>query len=90
MNAQGNTLAPTVLSGISAIINVVLDPIFIFTLDMGVAGAAIATVISQAILVFAGIFILKYRSPMIKLSFKNFKFNREMLEKIVEVGLPAP
>ncbi len=38
MNAQGNTLAPTILSGISAIINVILDPIFIFTLNMGVAG----------------------------------------------------
>ena len=35
MNAQGNTLAPTILSGISAIINVVLDPIFIFTFGWG-------------------------------------------------------
>ncbi len=63
MNAQGNTLAPTILSGISAIINVILDPIFIFTLNMGVAGAAIATVLSQALLVFAGIYILKKTLP---------------------------
>lgn len=89
MNAQGNTLAPTILSGISAIINVVLDPIFIFTFNMGVAGAAIATVLSQALLVFAGIFILKNHSPMIKLQFKGFKFNKTMLEKIVEIGFPA-
>src|SRR5699024_3082968 len=34
MNAQGNTLAPTILSGISAILNVILDPIFIFNLNM--------------------------------------------------------
>ena len=89
MNAQGNTLAPTILSAISAIINVILDPIFIFTLDMGVAGAAIATVISQAVLVVVGIFILKKHSPMIKLDFKDFKFNKEMLKKIVNIGLPA-
>lgn len=89
MNAQGHTLAPTILSGISAIINVVLDPIFIFTFNMGVAGAAIATVLSQALLVFAGIFILKNHSPMIKLQFKGFKFNKTMLEKIVEIGFPA-
>ncbi|NMB08595.1 MAG: MATE family efflux transporter [Tissierellia bacterium] len=89
MNSQGNTLAPTILSGISAIINVILDPIFIFTFDMGVAGAAIATVISQAILVFAGIFILKNHSPMIKLQFKGFKFNKNMLQKILEIGFPA-
>lgn len=89
MNAQGNTLAPTILSGISAIINVILDPIFIFTLNMGVAGAAIATVLSQALLVFAGIYILKKHSPMIKLDFKGFKFNKNMLKKIVEIGFPS-
>lgn len=89
MTAQGNTLAPTILSAISAIINVVLDPIFIFTLDMGVAGAAIATVVSQALLVFAGIYLLKKHSPMIQPSFKDFKFNKDKLKKIVEVGFPA-
>ena len=89
MNAQGNTLAPTILSGVSAIINVVLDPIFIFTLDMGVAGAAIATVISQAVLVIAGVFILKYRSHLIKLDFKDFKFDKRKLKKILNIGLPA-
>lgn len=89
MNAQGNTLAPTILSGISAIINVVLDPIFIFTFNMGVAGAAIATVISQGLLVLAGIFILKNHSPLIKLDFKDFKFNKDMIKRIVDVGLPA-
>lgn len=89
MNAQGNTLAPTILSAISAIVNVILDPIFIFILDMGVAGAAIATVLSQALLVFAGIYILKNHSPMIKLEFKGFKFDKIMLKKIVEIGFPA-
>ncbi len=64
MTAQGNTLAPTILSAISAIINVILDPVFIFTLDMGVAGAAIATVASQALLVFAGIYLLKKIIPL--------------------------
>lgn len=89
MTAQGNTLAPTILSAISAIINVILDPVFIFTLDMGVAGAAIATVVSQALLVFAGIYLLKNHSPMIKPSFKGFKFSKDKFNKIVEVGFPA-
>lgn len=35
MTAQGNTILPMVLSGISAIVNVILDPVFIFTLNMG-------------------------------------------------------
>lgn len=89
MHAQGNTMAPTIISGVSAIINVILDPIFIFTLDMGVAGAAIATVISQALLVVVGIYILKKHSPMINLNFRGFKFNKEKLTKIMEIGLPS-
>jgi len=57
MNSQGNTLTPTILSGISAILNVILDPIFIFTFKMGIAGAAIATLLSKALLAVAGIYI---------------------------------
>ncbi len=89
MNAQGNTMLPTVLSGISAILNVVLDPIFIFTFNMGIAGAAIATLISKALLSFAGIYIL-YKTPtMIKLKLKGFKFDKDIISKLVSVGVPS-
>ncbi len=50
MTAQGNTLTPTILSGISAVLNVILDPIFIFTFNMGIGGAAIATLLSRVFL----------------------------------------
>lgn len=90
MNAQGNTILPTVLSGISAIINIVLDPIFIFTLDMGIAGAAIATLIAKALLAFAGMFILMRSSKMlVRPSFKKFKFDEKILKRIVNVALPS-
>ena len=89
MNAQGNTLTPTILSAISAIVNVVLDPIFIFNLNMGIAGAAIATVLSQGILVVVGVYILKHSSTVIKPSFKGFKFDKQIIKKIINVGFPA-
>ena len=89
MTSQGNTLAPTILSAISAVLNIILDPIFIFTLNLKVAGAAIATVLSQALLVFVGIYVLKKHSPIIYLNFKGFKFDKEKLKKIIEIGLPA-
>ncbi|GAA0724633.1 MATE family efflux transporter [Clostridium malenominatum] len=89
MNAQGNTITPTILSGISAILNVILDPIFIFTLNMGIAGAAIATLLSKAILAVLGIYMLFNSSMHIKLSFKNFKFDKEIVKKIVDVALPS-
>ena len=89
MNAQGNTITPTILSAISAVTNVVLDPIFIFNLNMGIAGAAIATVISQGVLVVFGLYVLRNSSTIIKPSFKGFKFDKVIIKKIIDVGLPA-
>ena len=48
-NALGDTVTPTILSGVSALINIVLDPIFIFTFNWGIAGAAWATFVSRAL-----------------------------------------
>lgn len=89
MNAQGNTVTPTILSAISALINVVLDPVFIFTFNMGIAGAAWATVLSRAVLaIFGVIFVFKGENDIIP-DFRNFKFNKNILKEIVRVGLPA-
>lgn len=89
MTAQGNTLAPTIISVIAAIINVVLDPVFIFTFKMGVAGAAIATVLAQVIASLVGVYVFIKYSPIIRPSFKQFKFDKKKLKKIIKVGLPA-
>ncbi|MBU5438434.1 MATE family efflux transporter [Tissierella sp. MSJ-40] len=89
MNAQGNTLTPTILSGISAILNVVLDPIFIFTFDMGIAGAAIATLLSRALLAIVGFYMLFNSNNKIKPKLKGFKLNKEIIKEIVKVGLPS-
>lgn len=89
LTAEGDTITPMVLSGISAIMNVVLDPIFIFNLGMGVAGAAIATIISRVFLALAGLFYLKVKATLIKPNFKNFKFDKKKLKNILDVALPS-
>ena len=89
MNAQGNTVTPTILSGISAIINVILDPIFIFTFGWGIAGAAWATLASRAMLAIFGFMLLFNENNKIKPSFKEFKFNKEIIKELVTVGLPS-
>jgi len=89
MTSQGDTVTPTVLSGISAIMNVILDPIFIFTLNMGIAGAAWATLISRAFLTIVGFYMLFKGDNKIKPNFKGFKFNKDILKEIAIVGLPA-
>lgn len=89
MNAQGNTLQPTILSAISAILNVVLDPIFIFNFNMGIAGAAIATLLTKALLAAAGFYMLIKKPGMIKINFKGFKFDKNVIKKIVKIALPS-
>ncbi|MDR7855844.1 MATE family efflux transporter [Tissierella sp.] len=89
MNSQGNTFITMILSGISAIINVILDPIFIFTLDMGIAGAAWATLISRGVLAMLGFVLLFNKKNKIIPSFKEFKFDKEVIKEIFTVGLPS-
>ena len=89
MTAEGDTYTPTKLSAASAIMNVVLDPIFIFTLNMGIKGAAIATIISRAFLAVIGIIFLKRKNTIIRPNFKNFKFERDKLDRIVQIALPS-
>lgn len=73
---------------IGAIINIILDPIFIFGLGMGIQGAAYATVISQFV---AGCWVLYYftKSPKssIKLVGKDIKFDATIMKNILMIGL---
>ena len=62
INAQGFPKTGMCTIAIGAVLNLVLDPIFIFVFDMGVAGAAIATVISQAVLRPLGSYVFSWES----------------------------
>lgn len=88
-NAQGDTVTPTILSGISAIFNIILDPIFIFGFGWGIAGAAWATVLSRALLSFYGIKIIFSKDNILKPDFKGFKFNKSIIKEVMNVGFPA-
>ncbi|MFZ2331127.1 MAG: MATE family efflux transporter, partial [Atribacterota bacterium] len=70
-------------------INIILDPIFILVLGYGVKGAAIATIIGQAIaLIYYFIFYLKKRS-MVSIHWKYLSFRIDILSEIFRVGIPA-
>ena len=71
-----------------AVINIVLDPILIFVMDMGIAGAAAATVISQ----FCSFLLLLYQSRKggnIKIRFRNFKPSPHYIKEICRGGFPS-
>ncbi len=89
INAQGFPRIGMLTTILGAVINVILDPIFIFALDMGVRGAATATVISQAI---SAAWVLRFLTgPNAALRLKRSKIgvNKERLKRIVSLGLPG-
>ncbi len=89
MTSQGDTISPTILSAIAAILNIILDPIFIFTFNMGIAGAAWATLLSRAIIAIVGFFKLLRGNNKIKPNFKHFHFRKDIIKHIIKVGLPV-
>ncbi|MEG0276211.1 MAG: MATE family efflux transporter [Coprobacillus sp.] len=89
MTAMGDSHHPFVATTIGLVLNVVLDPLFIFTFDMGVAGAAIATVIAQVIvLIFMIIFIRKDTYVFANFSLKH-KVQKIIYKKILRIGFPV-
>lgn len=75
----------TVLIG--AVLNIVLDPIFIFVFDMGVQGAALATIISQGV---SAIWVLKFlfgKKTILRIRKKYFKVRREVIFSIMALGV---
>lgn len=74
---------------VGAVLNIGLDPVFIYVLDMGVAGAAIATAISQIVstLVYL-IFVLRKKS-IYHFKIKNCNFTKEIMSEIFKIGVPT-
>lgn len=89
LQGTGHSILSMYTQGTGAVINIILDPIFIFVFKMGVAGAAVATVIGQ---VFACIFALVLnlkKNPEIHLVFRGFRPNWPIIGSIYAIGLPS-
>lgn len=93
LQATGNMKAPMICSLTGCIINIVLDPILIFGLfgmpEMGVTGAAIATVIGQVCSMLIGIIILLRGEHLVDIKLKGFKVDWKIVKGIYVVGLPS-
>ncbi len=95
---EGDMKFPMMVAGLGTVLNIVLDPIFIFELEnyggigfgLGVAGAAMATVISQVIVFCVFIYMLFVKEhSYITFRLKDFSFSKVIIWDIVSVGLPA-
>ena len=87
---EGDTTRPMYAMIASAILNMILDPVFIYILNLGVKGAAIATLISSifVILILLYWFYIK-KDTYLKPNKVNFHFKKDISKDIVKVGIPA-
>ena len=88
MRFQGNAVYAMIGIIIGAVINIGLDPLLIFVLDMGVSGAALSTIISQ----FCSFMVLMYmdsKGTNIKIRFRNFTPSFAYLKEITYGGIPS-
>jgi putative MATE family efflux protein len=99
LRCLGDANTPMIIMTITSVLNIILDPIFMFDktpginipgLGMGVFGAALATVISTAIAFLFGFWILLKGKTKLKISIKGlFKLDWEIDKKLLTIGLPA-
>ena len=86
INAQGFSRMGMVTVAVGAVVNIVLDPIFIFGLNMGVRGAALATVLSQAC---SALWVLKFltgKRAILKLRLSALKLRINRVKRILSLG----
>ncbi|PIR83948.1 hypothetical protein COU18_00855 [Candidatus Kaiserbacteria bacterium CG10_big_fil_rev_8_21_14_0_10_51_14] len=92
-NAQGDTFTLTKLFALSTLVNCILDPIMIFGWlgfpALGVAGAAYATLISQALFIVISLYSLSRPRRMVKFHFRNLSLKWESVKKVMNIGFPA-
>jgi len=86
--AQGDTVTPMKVQFFTLFLNIILDPLFIFTFDLGITGAAIATDIALLCGLILAIFFLRRRSAL-RLSRKVWHFSLTTIKEIFAIGLPA-
>ena len=72
-----------------AILNIGLDPLFIYVFDMGVAGAAIATAISQIVSTSVYLIFVRKKKSIYRFKIKNCSFTKEIMSEIFKIGIPT-
>ena len=89
LRAQGNALYSMIGISTGTIINILLDPIMIYTMNMGISGAALATIISQFISFCLLLTFTNIKKSSISIKFRNFRPTLEIYKEILHSGLPS-
>ena len=89
MRGMGDSKNPLIFVAIACVLNIVLDCVLVINLKMGATGAAIATVVSQAVSVILCIIYLRRNDFAFDFKLSSFKINKERLSMLLKVGVPT-
>jgi len=89
VRAEGNAKVAMIIMLIGAVLNIILDPIFIFGFGMGMAGAAWATVLSQMATCLYVLYYFGTGKSLLKFYFKNLKLKFYIVKEIVVIGISS-
>ncbi|MCL2045456.1 MAG: MATE family efflux transporter [Oscillospiraceae bacterium] len=89
MQGLGNSRSPLLILVISSITNAVLTWIFVYPMQLGVAGSAYGTIIAQCLSAVIAIFLLNRYSPMTRIRLSDLKLNIKTTKEILSIGMPA-
>ena len=89
LRAEGNPIFAMLGMAVGGVINIALDPIFIFTLDWGVAGASAATAVSQLISFLVLLYPFAKKNTLVNLGFKHFSPKKSIMVEISKMGFPT-
>jgi len=88
MRGVGDSRTPMKIMIASNVLNMVLDPVFIFWLGLGIEGAAVATVLSQIVVFAAGIFLVTTKRHIVEIDSK-IEFDFHTMKSILTIGIPS-
>lgn len=89
LRGEGSAKLSMISMAIGAVVNIILDPIFIFALGLGIKGAAIATSISQVCTFVILLYIYLHKKSVLRLSKKNMKQSKELWLEVLKIGVPV-
>lgn len=86
---SGDSKTGVKINAMAAFLNMILDPILMFGLNLGILGAALATTISKMIVTPIVLYILINENTLTRISFKKYSTSFSILKQIISVGIPA-
>lgn len=89
LRTEGFATQAMIGSILGSIVNIILDPVFIFTFGMGAAGAAAATIIGNVCADIFYVYVICTKTKMVSLSLKGFHITMDEVKAILQIGIPS-